>query len=248
MKRLLIFLIVLPAMTLGQGVTRPSYMDASGRARGSVTAVKFSSTADSGTDAFTAVQGAKLTLGAGSLSFNGTALAATVGVSAPSFTSTAASESNAFVAAQGAKLMLGTASISFDGTSVATTAGVSSPSVTTTATTGNVALSGANGSKFCPGANTACITSDGSKLTLPTTAIGATTITGLTVSTYFKVSVLSALMTCDATYHGTNIPLSVAGSGTRTRWCQCTSDNAVSPSYAWVNAQTGAVGTNTNCP
>jgi hypothetical protein len=50
---------------------------------------------------------------------------------------------------------------------ISTVSGVSALNLTTTAASGAVALSGVNGSKFCPGANTSCLTSNGTTISVP---------------------------------------------------------------------------------
>lgn len=62
-----------------------------------------------------------------------------------------------------------------DGANIYTLATVGASNVYSTASSGAVALYGVNGAKFCPGATTACITSDGTTLTAPPISIGAST-------------------------------------------------------------------------
>jgi hypothetical protein len=60
----------------------------------------------------------------------------------------------------------------------------------------------------------------------------------------------TTLATCSASLRGTlQSFLFAAGSGTADRLCWCRSDNAASPTYRWVNAMSGNVGTTaTECP
>lgn len=99
MTKLLFLLALFPSLTFGQVLKAPS-----GSFSG--TAASYTATAASGSDAFIAVQGANLKLGTATLSFNGTALAASVGISTPSVTTTAASGAEAINIVSGSKICL----------------------------------------------------------------------------------------------------------------------------------------------
>lgn len=65
-----------------------------------------------------------------------------------------------------------------------------------------------------------------------------------------QISTSTTLVACSATLVGTLKPQGfAAASGTRTRLCFCTTDNAASPAYRWQNVISGNVGaTDTECP
>ncbi|AAK94401.1 hypothetical protein Mx8p66 [Myxococcus phage Mx8] len=65
-----------------------------------------------------------------------------------------------------------------------------------------------------------------------------------------QLSTSTTLVACTAVLVGTLKPLGfAASSGTRTRLCFCTTDNAASPTYRWQNVVSAAVGTtDTECP
>lgn len=102
----------------------------------------------------------------------------------------------------------------------------------TVTTPGFVSLYGANNTKWCPGADTACFTSDGT--TIWVASFGWTSHT---------------LDTCNSSNEGAvQRQGGVAGSSVRTKLCLCTSDGAATPVYAWQNLASAAVGDTTTCP
>lgn len=72
----------------------------------------------------------------------------------------------------------------------------------------------------------------------------------VTAGAYYALSA-TAIGTCDSANEGRTRRDNTAGgtsTSARTRACLCTSDGAASPTYAWVNVHSGAVGTTTTCP
>lgn len=65
-----------------------------------------------------------------------------------------------------------------------------------------------------------------------------------------QLSTSTTLAACSAALVGTLKPQGfAAASGTRTRLCFCTTDNAASPAYRWQNVASASIGTtDTECP
>jgi hypothetical protein len=102
----------------------------------------------------------------------------------------------------------------------------------TVTTPGFVSMYGANLTKFCPGADTSCFISDGT--TIWVTSFGWSSHT---------------LDTCNSANEGAvQRQGGAAGSAVRTKLCLCTSDGAATPTYAWQNIASAAVGNATTCP
>jgi hypothetical protein len=124
----------------------------------------------------------------------------------------------------------------------------------TVTTPGFVSLYGANGTKFCPGADTACFTSNGTVITatyLTGTDYYVQTINAVnsTSTNAIRWGAKTTLDTCSSTIEGaTQRQGGAASSGVRTKLCLCTSDGAATPAYAWQNIATAAVGNATTCP
>ena len=128
-------------------------------------------------------------------------------------------------------------------------------SFTATAPSGGNAVKLATGAAICLNAPTCTITikHDGTNILLngAVVALGA----NATMSTSGRLTVSSGvqssnntLPTCAAGTLGLLLTQSTAASTVRTRLCYCTSDNAASPTYAWQNLASAALGNTTTCP
>jgi hypothetical protein len=138
---------------------------------------------------------------------------------------------------------------------ISTTEGATADHLTTTAASGQVAMSGANGSLFCPGANTACFTSDGIVIAAAYLN-GSTQISAPLVAAgiYGLQTTATSLFACDANHVLVTLGVSVGASTIRSKMCTCTSDNAATPVYAWKNItgvfalEATSIGNTTTCP
>jgi hypothetical protein len=141
------------------------------------------------------------------------------------------------------------------------TGSATAPAFSSTAASGSNAFGvTTNGARvdFGAGANDYA-SSDGTTVTfagpISTTTINASsgTVPMLTVSNFLSWSGAYDLVSfgCDSSREGRMMRAQSTGgtnSGARTKLCVCTSDGAASPSYAWQNLASGAVGTTTTCP